>query len=139
AENAAGIRQVLDATVAYAKERFAFGRPIGAYQAIKHGLAEIAGQAQCAEVATLYAAARLASNAPDASHAAAIAKAYSGEHYPEAARVSIQFFGAIGFTWEMPNHLYYKRALANAAMFGTPQRHRVRALNMFRADKTQLH
>ena len=133
AENAAGMRQVLETTVAFVGERHAFGRPVGSFQALKHGLAEIAGQTVGAEVTALYAASRLSSDAPDASHAAALAKGYSGDHYAEAARVAIQFHGAIGFTWEMPIHLYYKRALANAAMFGAPRLHRGRALDMFRA------
>lgn len=130
AESAAGTRQVLDATVAYAKERVAFGRPIGANQALKHSLAEMLGQAECAQVATLYAAWALSGDMPDGSRAAAIAKAYAGDVYVAAAHRSIQIFGAIGFTWEMVNHLYFKRARANAALFGDGRQHRARAVQM---------
>jgi alkylation response protein AidB-like acyl-CoA dehydrogenase len=134
AENAAGIRQVLDTTAAYARERVAFGRPIGAYQAIKHSLADMLGQAEAAQAAVLYAAWALSEEDARAPLAAAMAKAYSSDAYVEAAHRSIQIFGAIGFTWEMPNHLYLKRARANAEMFGASHEHRSRVIDLARAE-----
>ena len=134
AENAAGLRHVLDVTADYARERVAFGRPIGAYQAIKHALADMLGQAECARTATLYAAWALSQEDPRAPLAAAMAKAYSGDAYVEAAHRSIQIFGAIGFTWEMPNHLYLKRARGNAELFGAAHEHRSRVIDMARAQ-----
>jgi alkylation response protein AidB-like acyl-CoA dehydrogenase len=134
AENAAGLRQVLDVTAAYARERVAFGRPIGAYQAIKHALADMLGQAEAAAAAVLYAAWALAEEDARAPLAAAMAKAYSSDAYVEAAHRSIQVFGAIGFTWEMPNHLYLKRARANAEMFGASREHRSRVIDLARAE-----
>jgi alkylation response protein AidB-like acyl-CoA dehydrogenase len=134
AENAAGIRQVLDATAAYARERVAFGRPIGAYQAIKHALADMLGQAEAAAAAVLYAAWALAEEDARAPLAAAMAKSYSSDAYVEAAHRSIQIFGAIGFTWEMPNHLYLKRARANAEMFGASRERRARIIDLARAE-----
>jgi alkylation response protein AidB-like acyl-CoA dehydrogenase len=133
AENAAGLRHVLDVTVDYARDRVAFGRPIGAYQAIKHALADMLGQAECARTATLYAAWALSQEDPRAPLAAAMAKAYSGDAYVEAAHRSIQIFGAIGFTWEMPNHLYLKRARANAELFGAAHEHRSRVIDLAQA------
>jgi alkylation response protein AidB-like acyl-CoA dehydrogenase len=134
AENAAGLRHVLDVTAAYARERVAFGRPIGAYQAIKHALADMLGQAEAAAAAVLYAAWALAEEDARAPLAAAMAKAYSSDAYVEAAHRSIQIFGAIGFTWEMPNHLYLKRARANAEMFGAAREHRLRVIDLARAE-----
>ncbi len=134
AENAAGLRHVLDVTADYARQRVAFGRPIGAYQAIKHALADMLGQAECARTATLYAAWTLSQEDPRAPLAAAMAKAYSSDAYVEAAHRSIQIFGAIGFTWEMPNHLYLKRARANAELFGAAREHRSRVIDLARAE-----
>jgi acyl-CoA dehydrogenase len=134
AENASGIRQVLETTAVYARERIAFGRPIGAYQAIKHSLADMLGQAEAARAAVLYAAWALSEEDVRAPLAAAMAKAYSSDAYVEAAHRSIQIFGAIGFTWEMPNHLYLKRARANAEMFGASHEHRSRVIDMARAE-----
>jgi alkylation response protein AidB-like acyl-CoA dehydrogenase len=134
AENAAGLRHVLDVTADYARQRVAFGRPIGAYQAIKHALADMVGQAECARTATLYAAWALSQEDARAPLAAAMAKAYTGDAYVDAAHRSIQIFGAIGFTWEMPNHLYLKRARANAELFGAARDHRSRVIDLARAE-----
>jgi len=120
AESAAGTHAALTQAVEYAKERVAFGRPIGAFQAIKHQLAEIAGQAECASAAVQYAAWALSEDDPRASLAATMAQSYSSEAYREATHRNIQVFGAIGFTWEMKNHLYYKRARCNAELLGSP-------------------
>jgi len=134
AENAAGLRHVLNVTADYARERVAFGRPIGAYQAIKHSLADMVGQAESARTSVLYAAWALSEEDPRAPLAAAMAKAYSSDAYVEAAHRSIQIFGAIGFTWEMPNHLYLKRARGNAELFGASREHRSRVIDMARAE-----
>jgi alkylation response protein AidB-like acyl-CoA dehydrogenase len=88
AESAAGTQAALDQAVEYAKQRVAFGRPIGAFQAIKHQLAEIAGQAECANVAVQYAAWALSKGDPRASLAAAMAQSYSSEAYREATATS---------------------------------------------------
>lgn len=133
AESAGGLQHVLDATVAYAKERVAFGRPIGAYQAIKHQLAEMKGQVECASVAVLHAAWALDNDPDAASLAAAIAQSYASEAYGDAAFRSIQIFGAIGFTWEMRNHLYFKRARANAMLLGAPSVQRTEIFAMLEA------
>jgi alkylation response protein AidB-like acyl-CoA dehydrogenase len=129
-ESAAGTQRVLEMTNEYAKERTAYGRPIGAHQAIKHSLADMLGLAECSNTAALYAAWALSQEHPRAPLAAAMAKAYACDAYVQAARRSIQIFGAIGFTWEMKNHLYYKRALANAELFGSARAQRARVMDM---------
>jgi len=138
AESAGGLHAVLDDTVAYAKERVAFGRPIGAFQAIKHQLAEMKGQAECASAAILYAAWALDENPARAPVAAAMAQSYASEAYCEAAHRSIQIFGAIGFTWEMRNHLFFKRARANAALLGAPAQLRSDMLAALVAHRAML-
>lgn len=62
--------------------------------------------------------------------AAAIAKAYTSDAYCAITQRSIQIFGAIGFTWEMANHLYFKRARANAELFGNSRTQRGRLMDM---------
>jgi len=128
-ESAAGIEHVLETTLAYAKERVAFGRPIGSYQSIKHDLADTFGASECANVLALYAAWALSNDAADASNAAAMAQSYTSEAYVAATERSVQIFGAIGFSWEMENHLYFKRARANATLFGSPSVHRARLMD----------
>lgn len=134
AESAGGLHAVLDDTVAYAKERVAFGRPIGAYQAIRHSLADMLAQAECASTAVLYAAWALSEDETVAPLAAAMAHSYASDAYREATHRSIQIFGAIGFTWEMKNHLYFKRARANAELLGAPSRHRERIVRMLESS-----
>jgi acyl-CoA dehydrogenase len=129
-ESAAGAQRVMEMTVDYAKERVAFGRPIGAYQAIKHSAADMLGQVECANVATLYAAWALSQDDRRGALAAAMAKAYSSDTYMAVSQRSIQIFGAIGFTWEMTNHLYFKRARANAELFGSARAQRARVMDM---------
>lgn len=124
-ESAGGLQQVLNDTAAYARERVAFGKPIGSYQAIKHQLADMLAQSECAQTALLYAAWVLsAPDHPDGTLAAAIAQSHASGAYRDATHRSIQVFGAIGFTWEMKNHLYFKRARANAALLGCPAHQR---------------
>lgn len=124
AESAAGAEAALHDAVGYAKERVAFGRPIGAFQAIKHQLAEVAGECECAAVGVQYAAWALSADDPRASLAAAMAQSYASIAYANATHRNIQIFGAIGFTWEMKNHLFYKRARCNAALLGEPAQQR---------------
>jgi alkylation response protein AidB-like acyl-CoA dehydrogenase len=134
AESAAGARAALDQAVEYAKQRVAFGRPIGAFQAIKHQLAEIAGQSECANVAVQYAAWALSEGDPRAPLAVAMAQSYNSEAYREATHRNIQVFGAIGFTWEMKNHLYYKRARCNAELLGSPATQREQVIQILERD-----
>jgi alkylation response protein AidB-like acyl-CoA dehydrogenase len=124
AESAAGIAASLADSVTYANERIAFGKPIGAFQAIKHQLAEIAAQSECATAGVQYAAWALSAGDERASLAAAMAQAYASEAYKSATHRNIQVFGAIGFTWEMKNHLFYKRARANSELLGAPRQQR---------------
>ncbi len=78
-------------------------------------------QSECANTALLYAAWALTQPDVEASTlATAMAQSKASESYCEAAHRSIQVFGAIGFTWEMKNHLYFKRARANAELLGPP-------------------
>ncbi len=112
----------------YAKDRRQFGAPIGSFQAVKHLLA---GARVALEFArpTVYAAAwSIDEGTPDASRAASVAKACASEAAVEAARVSLQVHGAIGYTWECDLHLYLKRAWALAEAWGSAADHRRRVL-----------
>jgi alkylation response protein AidB-like acyl-CoA dehydrogenase len=134
AESAAGLQSIVAMTTDYAKERVAFGRPIGAFQSIKHQLADMFSAGECANVAVLHAAWALAEESPLASKSVAMAKSYACDAYVAATHQSIQIFGAIGFTWEMKNHLYFKRARANAEMLGAPAVHRARVIEMLERE-----
>jgi alkylation response protein AidB-like acyl-CoA dehydrogenase len=137
-ESAAGITKVLEDSVEYAKQRVAFGRPIGAFQAIKHQLAEVAGLDACATAAVHYAAWALSTKPEQASISAAMAQSYASDAYREATFRHVQVFGAIGFTWQMSNHLYYKRARSNAELLGAPRKQREQIVRLLEANPSVL-
>jgi alkylation response protein AidB-like acyl-CoA dehydrogenase len=115
----------LDMTVAYVKERYQFGRPVGGFQAIKHRLADLWVSVTQARAAARYAAGRLATGfGPETTMAVALAKAYCSDTALKAAQETIQLHGGIGFTWEHPAHLYLKRAKADSLALGTADAHR---------------
>lgn len=104
----------------YVKQRYAFGRPVGGYQAVKHKLADIYVQNEMAR-STAYLAAWAADNDPAGfPAAAATARIAASEAYWFAAREAIQLHGGIGFTWEMDCHLHYRRALDLRTAIGAP-------------------
>ena len=117
-------QRCLDMTVAYVKERRQFARPVGSFQGLKHRLADLWVAITQARAASRYAAACLASGAPDAKVAVAMAKSSCSEVAVNAAQECVQMHGGIGFTWEHTAHLYLKRAKADSIGFGTPDAHR---------------
>jgi alkylation response protein AidB-like acyl-CoA dehydrogenase len=117
-------QRCLDMTVAYAKERHQFARPIGSFQAVKHRLADLWTAIAQARAASRYAAACLAAGDPDVPIATALAKSACSDVAVLAAEECVQLHGGIGFTWEHPAHLYLKRAKASSVGYGTPGAHR---------------
>jgi alkylation response protein AidB-like acyl-CoA dehydrogenase len=109
--------------VAYAKERSAFGRPIGSYQAVKHMLVDAwVGVDQLRSL--VWWAAWAADNAPDEFPlAASAAKAYAAHVFERAAETVIQVHGGIGFTWEHDAHLYWRRAKVDRLLLGNEAEH----------------
>jgi len=106
--------------VAYAKERRQFGRPIGGFQAVKHLCADMVVRVEVARAAVHAAAVTVDQpEVGDARVAAAGAKLLADEAALANGRASIQVHGGMGFTWEVPVHLAYKRARVLATQFGT--------------------
>lgn len=111
AEMVGGAQQVLDMTVAYAKERLAFERPIGIFQAVQHRLADMLTEIDGSRLITYEAAWRLNAGLP-ASTEVAMAKAWISQVFRRAATAAHQLHGAVGFTADHDLHLYFKRAKA---------------------------
>jgi len=118
----------LDTTVAYLKERYQFGRPIGSFQALKHRMAHVWRRLGLARAAAIAAADALAAeNDPDEiATVVAVAASYCSETAVFAAEEMIQLHGGIGMTWEHPAHLYLGRAKADELILGAPDQHRAR-------------
>jgi alkylation response protein AidB-like acyl-CoA dehydrogenase len=124
AEQVGGAQRVLEMSVQYAKDRVQFGQPIGSFQAIKHKCADMLLEVESARSAAYYAGWVAAENNDELPVVASLAKSYCSEAYFHAAAENIQIHGGIGFTWEHPAHLYFKRAKSSELLFGDPAYHR---------------
>ena len=124
AECVGGTHKVLDLSVAYAKERIQFGRPIGSFQAVKHKCAEMLVDVEMGRSAMYFAAWAASEDDTELPLAASIAKSFCGEAFTRVAENGIHVHGGIGFTWEHDMHLYLKRAKANEVFLGDPAFHR---------------
>jgi len=109
-EQVGGAQRSLQMARDYALERYAFGRPIGSFQAIKHKLADVYVATELARSNAYYGAWALALNAPELPVAAATARVCASEAFFLAAKENIQVHGGMGYTWEFDCHLYYRRA-----------------------------
>ncbi|MGE3444954.1 MAG: acyl-CoA dehydrogenase family protein [Acidimicrobiia bacterium] len=124
AEQVGGAQKVLEMSVEYAKVRVQFGRPIGSFQAIKHKCADMLLEVESAKSAAYYGMWCAAEQNDELPSVASLAKAYCSEAYFHASAENIQIHGGIGFTWEHPAHLYFKRAKSSELLFGDPTYHR---------------
>lgn len=111
-------------TVAYLKQRRQFGQVIGAFQSLKHIVADDATRLESMRVALQYAAWAVDSGAPDADVAVSVAKSYAGEAARAVAADALQLHGGIAYTWEFGLHLPLRRIHRCAAMCGGAEAHR---------------
>ncbi|MEX2393604.1 MAG: acyl-CoA dehydrogenase family protein [Actinomycetota bacterium] len=130
AEMVGGMQWALDETVQYVKDREAFGRPIGVFQAVQHKCADMLVHTESSRSAAYYAAYALANDLPDAKFAVSVAKAYCSDAAHSVTGECIQLHGGIGFTWEHDAHLYFKRATTNRTQLGDAAYHLERVLEL---------
>lgn len=130
AEMVGGAGAALDQSVAWSLERTQFGRPIGSFQAIKHMCADTLVEIETARLLSQYAAWAIDADSSDAEVSASMAKQAASDAFCLAAGNNIQIHGGIGFTWEHSAHLYFRRAKASSALFGTADRHRDRIADL---------
>jgi alkylation response protein AidB-like acyl-CoA dehydrogenase len=118
AESLGSVETALDVSVAYAKERFTFGRAIGSYQAVKHSLTEVLRQLENGR-SLLYYAGWAREGAPgEFPLAASAARSVAGRALDTAARTMISVHGGIGATWEHDAPLYFRRAQLSRRLLG---------------------
>jgi alkylation response protein AidB-like acyl-CoA dehydrogenase len=138
AELAGTTRTMFEDTVAYAKSREQFGRPIGSFQALQHRLADMMLAYERAWSAVAYAAMTLDATDPDRHRAVHVAKAAVGDAAVHVAREAMQMHGGIGFTWEHDLHLYLRRAYGDEQLMGSTEEHRDRLADLVFADGAAL-
>ncbi len=109
-EQVGGADRALEMAKGYALERYAFGRPIGSYQAIKHKLADMYVKTELARSNAYYGAWALDTQAAELPLAAAAARVSATEAFWHAAKENLQTHGGMGFTWAVDCHLFYRRA-----------------------------
>ncbi|MBE8221013.1 MAG: acyl-CoA/acyl-ACP dehydrogenase, partial [Alphaproteobacteria bacterium] len=117
-EQVGGAEAAMNMAKDYALERYAFGRQIGSYQAIKHKLADMYVRLELARSNCYYAAMALSEDTADLEIAAATARIAATEAYRFAAQENIQTHGGIGFTWEADAQFHYRRAKLLALTLG---------------------
>lgn len=109
-EQVGGAEASLEMARAYALERYAFGRPIASFQAIKHKLADMYIGNTLARSNCYYGAWALSTDAPELPTAAATARVSATQAFYESSKENIQTHGGMGFTWEFDCHFYYRRS-----------------------------
>ena len=120
AEAIGAVQTCLDTSVAYAKERFTFGRAIGSYQAIKHELTEVLRRMDNGRSLEYYAGWARRDKPEEFPLAASMARSAAGEALDFATRSMINVHGGIGATWEHDAPLFFRRAqLSRRLLAGT--------------------
>jgi alkylation response protein AidB-like acyl-CoA dehydrogenase len=130
AETVGAVNRVYEFTLEYAKDRMAFGRPIGSYQALKHRFADMKVWLEACNATATASARAVQAGADDASKLVSTAKAYIGDRAPAIVQDCVQLHGGIGVTWEHDLHLYLRRVAQNAALYGTARDHRLRVATL---------
>jgi alkylation response protein AidB-like acyl-CoA dehydrogenase len=126
AESVGVAQRALEMAISYAKEREQFGRPIGAYQAVSHRLADMLWDVEEARSLTYYAAWCADAQPESLPLAASMAKARASDSATSVTHNAIQTLGGIGFTWEHDVHFFLKRARVSAQLMGSAGQHRER-------------
>jgi len=117
-EQSGGAEAALEMAREYALGRYAFGRSIASFQAIKHKLADMYVAATMSRSNCYYGAWALSTNADELPLAAATARVSATNAFNECAAENIQAHGGMGFTWEFNCHMYYRRAKAMSVNLG---------------------
>jgi alkylation response protein AidB-like acyl-CoA dehydrogenase len=117
-EQVGGAERCLEMARDYARERIAFGRPIGSFQAIKHKLADVYVALELARSNAYYGAWALAEGGAELPLAAAAARVSATDAFHLASKENIQTHGGVGFTWDFDCHLYYRRSKHLALTLG---------------------
>jgi len=118
-EQLGGAEACMDMAKEYAMGRYAFGRSIASFQAIKHKLVDMFIAVELARSNCYYGAWALSTDAPELPTAAATCRVSASQAYHECSKENIQTHGGMGFTWEFDCHLYYRRCRQLAANIGS--------------------
>src|SRR4051794_12572918 len=130
AEQVGGAARAMEMSIEHAKAREQFGRPIGSFQAVKHACADMLLSVEAARSAAAHGLRSADDGADDLPLVARIAAVTASKAFCEVTASCIQVHGGIGFTWEHPAHLYYKRARGGSVLLGSAGAHRDRVAEL---------
>jgi alkylation response protein AidB-like acyl-CoA dehydrogenase len=132
-EQLGGATRAFEMTREFTLGRYAFGRAVASFQAIKHRLADLYVEIELARSNCYYGAWALGNDAPELAVAACGARASASDAFELAATEMIQLHGGVGFTWEYDCHLFYRRAKWMGAILGNPNLWRERLIERLQA------
>ena len=119
-EQIGGAERALDETRKFTMGRFAFGRPVASFQALKHRMADVYAKIQIALSNGYFAAWALSNGSDELPVATCSTRVAASDAFTLASEEMIQMHGGVGFTWEYDCHLFYRRARSLAHALGTP-------------------
>jgi alkylation response protein AidB-like acyl-CoA dehydrogenase len=119
-EQLGGASRAFEMTREFTLQRFAFGRPVASFQAVKHRLADLWCEIELARSNCYWGAWALSNEAPELGEAACLARVQASKAFDLAAVEMVQLYGGVGYTWEYDCHLFYRRAKASAVVLGNP-------------------
>jgi alkylation response protein AidB-like acyl-CoA dehydrogenase len=126
AEMVGAMDRAFEITVEWAFDRYSFGRPLASYQVLKHRFADMKTWLEASHALADGAAHSVGAEDPGADEVVSAAKAYIGHYGPELCQECVQLHGGIGVTYEHDLHLYLRRVVVDAVLFGTVRDHRLR-------------
>jgi alkylation response protein AidB-like acyl-CoA dehydrogenase len=130
AESVGAMETAFEMTVAWAFDRYSFGRPLASYQELKHRFADMKTWLEASHAVSAAAATALAEGSDEAAELLSAAKAFIGDYGGELMQDCVQIHGGIGVTFDHDLHLYLRRHTANRVLYGTPADHRQRLADM---------
>jgi alkylation response protein AidB-like acyl-CoA dehydrogenase len=134
AETVGAMDALFTMTVEYSKDRIAFGRPIGSFQALKHIMADDAMILETCKAGATAVARAVQDRSDDAAEIVSMVAAYVGDMSDELAQDCLQIHGGIGYTWEHDLHLLMRRIRTNAVLYGETAWHRERVCAFHGSD-----
>ena len=134
-EQLGGTQRTFDLTREFTLERYAFGRPIASFQAIKHRLADLWCEIELARSNSYYGAWALSNEDDELGEAACIARLQASRAFDLAAVEMLELFGGVGYTWEYDCHMFYRRAKSTSVVLGNPACWREKLISRLEADR----
>ncbi len=133
AEMVGAMDRAFELTVAWAGDRYSFGRTLSTYQALKHRFADMKTWLEASHAVADAAAVAVGAGADRAAELVSVAKSYIGQYGPALCQDCVQLHGGIGLTFEHDLHLYLRRVSVGSALLGTAREHRLRLASLLEA------